>query len=154
MERVDHIHIVKVRGSCLVREVHRVRQRKVPDREGLELCISRAHAADVFMIQLGKAGRHLSAAGSGSRHHHERPGRLDIFVAAEAVFTHDFGNIGGIAVNLVVTVYAKSEALQFLLVRKHSALLHKLGEHDASDVHSVAAERVNQTKHVKIVCNT
>ena len=67
MEGVYHVHVVKVGGRSLVGEVHRVLEREVPDREGLELRVARADAALVLMVELAQAGGHLAAAGAGRR---------------------------------------------------------------------------------------
>ena len=40
MERVNHVHIVKVGGGCLVCDVHGMLQRKVPYGERLKLSIT------------------------------------------------------------------------------------------------------------------
>ena len=50
MERVNHIHIVEVGGSCLVGDVDRVLEREIPYWECLELGISGTHPALVLII--------------------------------------------------------------------------------------------------------
>ena len=66
MEGVDHIDIVQVSSRSLVSEVYRMLQREVPDREGLVFRIAGADAALEIMVELGQAGRHLTAAGTRS----------------------------------------------------------------------------------------
>ena len=52
MKRIDHIDIVKIRCRRLIRDVHRMRKRQIPDRKRLVLGIARFDAADIFVIQL------------------------------------------------------------------------------------------------------
>ena len=64
MVGVDHIHVRKVGGRCLVRQIDRMLERQIPDRECLELGVACLDAPLVFMVKLGQAGCHLAAAGT------------------------------------------------------------------------------------------
>ena len=86
MERVDHVHIIQICRGRFISQIHRMLERKVPDGEGLELGIARVNSARVFVIQLGEAGRHLAASGTGSRYDNQGPGRFDIIILAVSVF--------------------------------------------------------------------
>ena len=86
VERVDHVHVVEVGGSCFVSNVYRVFQWQVPDRECLIFGVSGLGTAFVLMIELAEAHCHLAAARSWSCYHNERTCGLDIVVLAEAVF--------------------------------------------------------------------
>ena len=52
MERVNHVDVVKVRGSRLVGDVDRVLKGKIPYGESFEFCVSRFDAAFVFVVKL------------------------------------------------------------------------------------------------------
>lgn len=93
MEGIDHVDIVEICGSGLVGEIDRVFKRKIPDRESLKLCISGADTAFVFVVELGEAGRHLSASRSRCSDNDERSCCLNIIIFAISVFTDDERNI-------------------------------------------------------------
>ena len=82
--RVDNVDIVEVGGCRLICEVDGVLQGQVPYGKRLELCVSRLDAAQVVVIELGEAGRHLPASGAGRGYNDERALGLDIFILAEA----------------------------------------------------------------------
>ena len=52
IERVYHIDIIKIGGSCFIGNVDRMTQRQIPDRESFKLGIAGGNAAFVFMIEL------------------------------------------------------------------------------------------------------
>ena len=45
MERVYHVNVIEVGRSCLIGNVDRMLERKVPHREGLKLGIAGTHPA-------------------------------------------------------------------------------------------------------------
>ena len=116
MEGVDHVDVVKIRCRSLIGEVDGVVERQIPYREGLELGVTGLDAALVLVIELGEAGGHLAAAGTGCRDDDQRPGCLDIVVAAEALVADDQRDVGGVACDRVVAVDAQAESLEFLFV--------------------------------------
>ena len=63
------------------------------------------------MIELGKAGGHLAAAGSGSRDDDQRPGGLYIIIHAKARIADNQGDIAGITLDAVVAVYLDAPVL-------------------------------------------
>ena len=67
VERVDHVHIVKVGCGSLVSDIDGVFQRQVPHGERLELSIAGTDAALVLVVELTEADGHLAAAGTRSR---------------------------------------------------------------------------------------
>ena len=89
MEGVYHINVVEVGSSRLVSDIYRVAERKVPYGEGLELCVTGVYAPLVLMVELGKAGSHFSASGTGSSNYNELAGGLYVLVPAIALVTYD-----------------------------------------------------------------
>ena len=71
VEGVDHIDVVEVGSGRLIGQVHRMLERQIPDGEGLELGVSSLHSALIFVVELGEAGGHLTAAGAGGGDHHQ-----------------------------------------------------------------------------------
>ena len=151
MERVDHVHVVKVRGRGLVGEVHGVLERQVPDGEGLKLGVARAHAVLVLVVELGEAGRHLAAAGARRGDDDERVCGRDIIVAAKALVAHDVGNIGGVARDGIVAVVADAECVEALDESVRRVLPRVLRDAHAADIEAQRAERVDQSQAVVIV---
>ena len=154
MEGIYHIHIVQICGSRLVCQIDGMLERKIPYRKCLELRISCLDAAQIFMIELGEAGRHLARAGTGSRHHDERTRGFDIFIATEAVFADYIGYIVRISVDRIVTVYLDAEGLQLVLKKLDGGLMIVARDHDASDVETVFLKYTYQAQHIPIVCDT
>ena len=151
MEGVDHIDIVQVSRRSLVSEVYRMLQREVPDREGLVFRIAGADAALEIMVELGQAGRHLTAAGTRSSNDDERTCRLNVLVAAVSVIADDERDVGGIARDGVVAVDLHAQGFQTLLVSDGRRLARELRQNDAAHIQAVAAEGIDQTEHVHIV---
>ena len=151
MEGVDHVHVVKVGGRGLVGEVHGVLERQVPYGEGLKLRVARVHAVLVLVVELGEAGGHLAAAGAGGGDDDERMGRLDVFVAAEAIVADDVGNVGGVAGDGVVAVVAHAQRVEALNEGVRRALSGVLRDAHAADIQPQRTERVDQAQAVVIV---
>ena len=151
MERVDHVHVVKVRGRGLVGEVHGVLERQVPDGEGLKLGVARAHAVFVLVVELGEARRHLAAAGARRGDDDERVRRLDILVVAKALVAHDVGDVGGIARDGVVAVVANAKRVETLDEGIRRVLPRVLRDAYAADIKPQRAERVDQAQAVVII---
>ena len=85
MEWVNHVDVVKVCRCCLVCDVHRVLQRKIPNRECLKLRIARSYAVLVLVIELAKTYSHLAAARARCGHDNQRTLGLYVVVLSEAV---------------------------------------------------------------------
>ena len=151
MEGVYHVHVVKVSGCRLVGNVYGMLEGEVPYGEGLKLGIACPDATLVLMVELGKAGGHLAAAGAGGGDHHKGALGLDVFVAAKALFADDKLNVGGIAHYGVMAVYLYAQLLQTTLegVRRVLALI--LGKHHAANVKADAAEGVDKAHNVQVV---
>ena len=151
MEGVDHIHIVEVRGGCLVGQVHRMVQGQIPHREGLEFGIARGSAPLVLMVQLAQAGGKLSAAGARGSDHHQLPGGLDILVSSEALVTDHQGRIGGVALDGVVVVDLQSHPLQTLLEGGGDGLAPEPGQHHAGHIQAKVPEYIDEPDHIPVI---
>lgn len=66
VEGVDDIGVIEVSRGGLVGNIDRMRQRKIPDREGLELGIAGGRAMLVLVIELRQAGGKLARARTGA----------------------------------------------------------------------------------------
>ena len=151
MEGVDHIYVCEVGGCSLVGEVNGVRERNVPDREGLELCIARLDALLAFVVDLREAGSHLARAGAGGGDDDEGAAGFGIFVLTEALLGHDEGDIVGVAVYLVVLVHLYAEVLKLGLEGVGGRVGLIARHNDATDVEAVAAECVDKAKDVEVI---
>ena len=60
VEVVNHVDVIQVNSGRFVGDVHGVVQRKIPDREGLKLRVSRGHSALVIVVELREAGCELA----------------------------------------------------------------------------------------------
>ena len=105
------------------------------------------------MIYLGKAGSHFTASGSGCGDDNQRSGRFDIFVLSVSVIADNQGNVGRIAFDRIMTIHLHTKGFEFLLVSNCGSLVCKMCQADTSDIQSVSAECVNQTKHVHVIGN-
>ena len=151
MEVVDHIHVIQI-GSCrFVSYVHGVLQRKIPHGEGLELGVARLHATLVFVVELGKAGCHFAATGTGSGDQHQGTGGFNIFVFAESLFADDFLHIIGVTVDGVVTVALNAQRLQTADESVGNGLCGVLGDADTANHKAHGTERIGETEHFVIV---
>ena len=104
VERVDHVHVVQVSRRSFVREVHRMLERNVPDRESLELGVPRLDSTLVFVVNLRKAHGHLSTSRARCGHHHEFAGGFNKFILAVTIVAHHQRNVARIASNRIMTV--------------------------------------------------
>ena len=148
---VDNVDIVEVGGCRLICEVDGVLQGQVPYGERLELCVSRLDAAQVVVIELGEAGRHLSASGAGRGYNDERALGFDIFILAEALFADDVRDIIRIALDGIVDKDAHAEIFEPVFERKRGGLTLILRDNDAADEKTDRAERVDEAQHVAVI---
>ena len=151
MEGVDHVHIVQVGGSSLVGQIDRVLQGNVPDGEGLELGVTGLDPALVFMVQLGQADGHFSAAGAGRSDDHQRALGLNVLVAAVALVADDAGHIVGVAGDLVVAERPDAQPVEPLLKLLHLWGGGVHGDADTAHKQANALERVDEAEHVQII---
>ena len=85
MERVDDVRVVEVGGGGLVRDVHGMVQRKIPDGERLVFGVAGVDAALVLVVELRQARGEFAGAGAGRGDYDERSGGLDVVVLAVSV---------------------------------------------------------------------
>ena len=105
------------------------------------------------MVELGKAGCHLSASRSRSCDNDERTCCLDIIVLSVTFIADDERDIARVAVNLVVAVNLKTELFQFVFELLDRRCVNVAGDHDAADIESAVGEYSDQAQHVEVVCN-
>ena len=151
MERIDHIHIVQIRCGGLVGDVDRVLQRKVPDRERLELGIARRHSLLVLVVELAEAHGHLSATRPRSRHDDERTCGLHVVVLPVALLGIDQRHVVRVTLDGVVVVGLYAHLLELCLVRLGAGLAVEVGDHDAADEEAPVLEFRSQTQYIHVV---
>ena len=105
------------------------------------------------MVQLGKAGRHLSASRPRSCNDNEWTCRLDIVILSVTFIADDKRNVARIAVDLVVTVYFKAKLLQFVFELLDRRCVNVAGNYDTADIESAVSEYMDQAQYIQIVCN-
>lgn len=115
VEVVDHIHVFDVGGRRLVRDIHGVFQRKIPDGEGFKLRIARLHAAFVFVIKLPKTRRKFSAVGARGVYDNQRTRRFDVRILAVAFVGHNRIDVGGIPFREPVHINLNAARFQLVL---------------------------------------
>ena len=103
MERVNHIQVIQVSGSCFICQIDRMLQRDIPDGEGLKLGVASPDTTLIFMIQLGQTGCHFTAARARCCDNDQRTLGFDIFILAIALIADNTFHIIGITRNFVMT---------------------------------------------------
>ena len=153
MEGIDHIDVVKIGGCRLIGQVHRMLQRDVPDGEGFKLRVSGADPSLVFVIELGKAGGHFAASGSGSSYHDKRSGGLDIFISSVSLVADDQRRIAGIAGNAVMKENADTQFFQSRAEAVCAFLAGVAGNAYAANIKAPFGKGVNKAEYIHIVCD-
>ena len=151
VERVDHVHVVEVGSGGFVGDVHGVFQRQVPHGEGLELGVSGADAALVFVVELRKAGGHFSAPRAWRGDDDELARGFHVVVFAESLVRGDELDVVRIAVDGVVDVAFDAESFQSVAELVGGVLAVVVGDDDASHHEVAAHEFVAQPQHVFVV---
>ena len=105
------------------------------------------------MVELGKAGCHLSASRSRSCDNDERTCCLDIIVLSVTFIADDERDIARVAVNLVVAVNLKTELFQFVFELLDRRCVNVAGNYDTADIESAVGEYMDQAQYIQIVCN-
>ena len=153
MEGVDDIGVVEICRGRLVGDVDRMREGKVPDREGLELGVAGGGAVLVLVIKLRQAGGELTRARTRRGDHDERTGGLDKLVLAVAVVGHDQIDVVGIALDGIVQLGGNAERVQAIAEDIGGGLAGVLGDNHGRDSKTVAAEQVDQAQNVLVIGN-
>jgi hypothetical protein len=78
---VELVHVPELGRGGLVRHVHGVPERQVPDGERLELGVAGVQATAAVVIELGEACGQLAAARARARHHDDGLLGLDVGLA-------------------------------------------------------------------------
>ena len=130
-----------------------MRQRKIPDREGLKLGIAGGGTVLMLVIQLREASGELARAGAGCRHDNERTRGLDKLVLAVAIVGHDQIDIVRIPLDGIVQLGGNTERVQAVAEHIGSRLAGVLGDNHSRDGKAVAAEQVNQAQHILVIGN-
>ena len=151
MERVYHVHVVKVGRSGLICQIDRMLERQIPYGERLKLGIARPYAPLMFMIKLAQAYCHFTAAGARGRYYYKRPRSLYIFILAVAMFAYYKLHIAGITVYREVPVYLYPKLLKPFFERVRHGLIPVLRKHNAAYIKPYRPERVYKPEHVKVI---
>ena len=151
MERIDHIHIIKVCRGGLVGDVDRVLQRKVPDGECLEFGVARRDSLLVLVVELAEAHGHLSAARPRSRHDHERTGCLHVIILTVALFGVNQGYIVRVTLDRVVVVGLDAHLLELGLVSFGAGLTVEMGDHHAADQEAPVLELRAEPQDIHVI---
>ena len=151
MERVYHIHIVKIGCSGFVCYIHRMLQRQIPDRECLEFGIPGFDAFLVVLIKLAETNCHLAAAWSGSRHHHQRARCLHIIVLAESLIGIDKLHIVRIPLDGVMIVGFDVQTFQAVAESLGALLPLEVRNDNRTNLQTAAFELVAQTEYIHVV---
>ena len=154
VERVDHVHIVEVSCGCLICNVDRVLQRKIPYREGLELGISGLRSALVLMIKLAQADSHLSASGTRGGHNNQRLFSLYVVISAESLIRVYECCVIGISLYGVMVVDLDAEALESGTVGICTGLAVVVGDDHAAHAQTDLLELFAETQHVFIISDS
>ena len=126
-------------------------ERDVPDREGLKLGVPGFDSAFILMVELGEAGGHLAAAGSGGSHNHQGLGGFDIIILAVALVADDQRHVAGIAVNGIVAVHADSHVLQLVLKQIRAGLPGIMCDDHASHIQALIRKRLDEAEDINVI---
>ena len=128
-------------------------QGEIPDGEGLKFRVAGFDAVPVLVIELAQAGRHFAAAGARCGDDHQLAAGLDIIVLPKAVFADDVFHIQRIAVDGIVVIAFQAQIGQPGVEGIGCRLSRVPRQDDAPYGQPVAAEGIDQTKHIQIVSN-
>ena len=111
VERIDHVNVLQVGRSRLIRHIQRVLKRQVPNRESLELRITGFVSVCMLVIELAQAHRHLSASRTRRRDNDKRTRGLHEIIPTETILRSNEVHIMRIAVDDIMIVHANTFAL-------------------------------------------
>ena len=151
MEGIDHVDVVQVCCRRLVSDIDGMAQGQVPDGEGLELGVSGLDAPLVLMIELGQAGGHLAAAGTGGRDDDQVAAGLYIVIASKSLVAEDVADILRVAVNDIVQIGTDAQGTQLLAEFIGRALARILGDHDAGDEKASGLQGVLEAQDIYVI---
>ena len=151
MVRVNHVHIIEISRRSLIRQVQRMLERQIPDRERLELRIAGLDTPFVLLIELGQTHSHLSAARSRSRNRHERPGGRNVVIPSETVLRVDQGHIVRIALDGVVVIGLDTAPLQLDAVVVRAGLTIVVSDDHGADQEAMPLELIMKPQHIHVI---
>ena len=151
MEGIDGVGVVKVNGCSLVRHVHRVLERKVPNGKGLVLGVARLDAALVLVVELGEARGHLAGTRAGGGDDYQGVCGLHELVFAIAFRRDDARRIVWIPGDGVVQVALDAQAVQAMTERQRVGLVLEAGDHHAGGGETHGAEDIQQAQDVFVI---
>ena len=131
-----------------------MRQRKIPDREGLELGIASGGTVLMLVIQLRQAGGKLARARAGCRHDNERTRGLDKLVLAVAFVRNNQIDIVRIALDGIMQLGGNTERVQTIAEDIGSGLTGILRDDHGGNGKSIPSEQIDQAQDVFIIGNT
>ena len=108
----------------------------------------------VLVIQLRKAYSHLARTGTRGGDHHQPARGFHIIVFAVALIADDQVYVGGIIGNGIVVINVQAVSGQDLLKIDRGWLIGKSCQHNGVNIQSAAAENVDQSEYVQIICDT
>ena len=151
MEGVDHVDVVQVGCSCLVCDVHRMVQGKVPDGEGLEFGVSCLDATFMLVVELREAYRHLAAARPWSRYDYQGTSCLHVVVLSESFVRVNQGHVVGVALDGVMIIGTYAKTFQTVAIHVSAALPIVVSDDYAANQEATILELSTQAKHVLVV---
>ena len=105
------------------------------------------------MIELRKAGCHLSASRSWCCDDNERSGSFDIIILSVAFITYNKGGVAWISRDQVKLVNTDSQLLQTFLEEIGTFLAGVLCDAYASHIQATACKLIHKTEHVFVIGN-
>ena len=151
MKRINHIEIPDVGRRCFVRNVDRMFQWKIPDRECLKLRVPGVDAAAPLMVELRETRCELAAQRPWPRDHNDRLSCLDIFICPVSFIAYDNIDIGRIPLCVAVNAHLDSPTLQFVLEEQRRRLVFIACNDDACDFDPPLTEIINKFQRVAVI---
>ena len=154
MERVDHVDIIEIGSSCLVCNIHRMLQWKIPNWESLKLGISCTHTTLVLIIQLAEANSHFATTRTRSCHDNQRALSFYIIILSETVIRSNQVDIMRIALDEIMTVGFDTITFQALLESCCSRLTVVMSNHNRTHHKTTVLELATKTENILIISDT
>ena len=126
-------------------------ERNIPNWEGFEFCISCFYSTLVIVIQLRKAGCHLSASGSGGSNYDKRTSGFYIIIHSKSVIADDKRNVIWVSGNSIVLVHLYTERFKLLVKDIDRRLMVIACHNNAADVETKSAKSVDKAQNIEII---
>ena len=151
VERVNHVHVVKVGCSSFVSHIHRMLQRQVPYGEGLKLGITGFHATLVLVIELTKTHSHLATARTGCRDYNKLTRSLGKVVATETLVGINQLNIVWIPIDGVVIAHLNAHTLEARTIGIGAFLTIVVSDNNIGGIQARFLKLATQAQHIFVV---